>query len=210
MRRNLGLSALILVPLVMALATGCGGAASAVTPAASFTPGAVGAPIAVPTLTTTPTLASTATPTATSTLTPSPTADSTETSRQTGLTRDAALPTHVPLIGPITPSRLFTAPAPTAPAFPSGPRVITLADSGKIIPFNVGDEFLLSLGPGATWIPGPLDLAVVRPIPGTPGLYQTVAPGRVVISIDIEPPCRNLHPPCMLPTRLFVVTIDVS
>lgn len=197
--RSLSLFTVLLVLPAAALVAGCAATALAVTPAAmpsipvatipgsTITPAPTSSP--APSDTSSPTFTGipTSVPTAASTLAPTPV--------------DTAVPTQAPLVP------LNTA---TAPIFPSGPLVISLADSGRVFPLNVGDEFELALGPGAVWNPTPADLAVVRPVAGAPGIYQTIGPGNVVIQITIEPPCRSSHPPCMLPSRLFVVTITVG
>ncbi len=184
---------LVFLTGMLILISGCSGQASANVNSVS--------PTSAPTssLGETPTAAVNPTDRPTSTTLPTPTIVPTITApapSETPVSAPTALP--VPTTPPVTPQ-------------PSSVRLITPADNGKIIYLGIGEEFLLQLGLNINeWKPNPNDLTVVTPVTGTPNLYRTIGAGTVVISLDLEPPCRPAHPPCLMPTVLFKTTLVVK
>ncbi len=187
---------LLLLTIMVMLLVGCNGQLSATMNSLPSTPAPSSAPSGTPTVTIAATLTQPATPV---NPTNSPAPNITQTSTSVGLTAT-----------PLSPPTALPAPAmPTAPLQSPAVRGITRADNGKTVYLRVGEEFLLQLGSSTDWKPTPSDLRVVRPVPGTPNLYQTFAPGTIRVSLGLEPPCRTAHPPCLMPTVLFQVTIVV-
>jgi hypothetical protein len=91
-----------------------------------------------------------------------------------------------------------------------------LADEGKTLQFTVGEAFLLFLDQGMTWTvrestPGILTgvLTSYRP-KDSQGYYQATNPGQTTLSATGDLSCRQAKPPCMVPSRIFQVTIVVK
>lgn len=92
---------------------------------------------------------------------------------------------------------------------------VTLADQGRTIQMHVGQRFLLKLGEEYEWtvtVTDPsvlsrvMNIAVVR---GAQGVYQAVKTGQASLVASGDPRCRQLQPPCELPSRFFQVQIVV-
>jgi hypothetical protein len=51
------------------------------------------------------------------------------------------------------------------------------------------------------------NIAVVR---GAQGVYDALRAGTVTLTATGDPACRQSQPPCMMPSRVFMVTIVVK
>jgi hypothetical protein len=96
------------------------------------------------------------------------------------------------------------------------PQRVTLADAGATVELPFGRTFLLYLGgPPPAWqveVANPrvvsrvVNIMVIR---GAQGVYKALAPGRTTLTAIGSWPCRQAHPPCMMPDRVFRITIVV-
>ena len=104
--------------------------------------------------------------------------------------------------------------APTA-GHASDLRTITLADDGATVSVAVGEQVLVKLGTDLVWtvqISDPTVLVRVRGVAlivGAQGLYAAAKAGTTLVTAIGDAACRTAVPPCMVPTRLFSVTIVV-
>jgi hypothetical protein len=94
---------------------------------------------------------------------------------------------------------------------------ITLDDNGKTFNFHVGDAFLLNLGTDRyDWTvtidnQNVIGLRMgVTVIEGAQGLFDALGVGTATLSASGDPLCRKSSPPCMMPTILFKVTLNVE
>jgi hypothetical protein len=124
--------------------------------------------------------------------------------------------TTVPFSTPV-PSDLTTATGiPTEAPTGSAPNTVTLDNNNKQITLHVGDSFLLKLGQEYDWSPVIDDQDVVSRIPnisvivGAQGIYLAHKPGTATLTATGDAPCRQSKPPCMVPTLLFTLHIDVQ
>jgi predicted secreted protein len=97
------------------------------------------------------------------------------------------------------------------------PQTVTLAQDGETLRMRVGQTFLLALGaPPPDWKVTVADQGVlsrevnVLVVRGAQGIYRAVAPGTTTLRATASYPCRTANPPCMVPERLFQVTVEVS
>ncbi len=124
--------------------------------------------------------------------------------------------TVVPAFGSSAPLPTTAFQSNPTPAAPTGALTITLADNEKTINLRVGQLFLVELGPRFQWQPSAADLAVISPVTGVTlpagaqGMFAARAAGKVIIQVGIEAPCRNAHPPCMMPEQLIRITLAVQ
>jgi len=94
--------------------------------------------------------------------------------------------------------------------------IITLDDEGKTIQMAVGESFLLKLGEQYDWAVTISDQSVVSRVKniavvrGAQGVYDALQAGTVTLTATGDPACRQSQPPCMMPSRLFTVTIVVT
>jgi hypothetical protein len=94
-------------------------------------------------------------------------------------------------------------------------RTITLADDGATVSVAVGEQVLVKLGTDLVWIvqiSDPTVLVRVRGVAlivGAQGLYAAAKTGTTLVTAIGDAACRTAVPPCMVPTRLFSVTIVV-
>ena len=94
-------------------------------------------------------------------------------------------------------------------------RTITRADDGATVSVAVGAEVLVKLGTDLEWsvqVTDPTVLARVRGVAlvvGAQGLYAAAKAGTTLITAIGDAACRTAVPPCMVPSRLFSVTIVV-
>jgi hypothetical protein len=141
-----------------------------------------------------------------------------------------ATPTVI-VVSPPVPSDLASAsPTPQTSATPrpappattertSGPvsdlRTITLADDGATVSVAVGEHVLVKLGTDLVWTVQIADPTVLVPIRGVAlivgaqGLYSAAKAGTILVTAIGDASCRTAVPPCMVPSRLFSVTIVV-
>ena len=111
------------------------------------------------------------------------------------------------------PTTLPTAAPTSAP--PSDVRTITIADDGATVRVAVGERVLVKLGTDLVWtvqIEDPAVLVRVRGVAlivGAQGLYAGEKAGSTLITAAGDAACRTAVPPCMVPTRLFSVTVVV-
>ncbi len=96
------------------------------------------------------------------------------------------------------------------------PKTITLDDQGKTIQMTVGQSFLLKLGEEYAWevtlgdqnvVSRAVNITVVR---GAQGIYRAHQAGTTTLTATGDPQCRQSQPPCMVPSRVFTVTIVVQ
>lgn len=122
----------------------------------------------------------------------------------------AEFPTH-PIYPPIV------EPDPPLPAPPDAPvssdaRQITLADDGSTVNLAVGASFVLNLQDGAMWSVNVDDssvLALQSPTPAQ-GTFVGKAAGTATLQAIGSLPCRQTHPACMTPDRVFRVKVVVG
>lgn len=104
---------------------------------------------------------------------------------------------------------------PAASPDATGLVTITTADEGSTIEIAVGQRLLVELGTGLDWtvtVTDPLVLALVPRITivrGAQGLYVGKTAGSATITAVGDPACRKSSPPCMAPSRLVSVTVNV-
>jgi hypothetical protein len=117
----------------------------------------------------------------------------------------------------ILPPAAGTLPAGASAKVLRSPQRVTLADAGATVELPVGRTFLLYLGgPPPAWqveVANPrvvsrvVNIMVIR---GAQGVYKALAPGRTRLTAIGSWPCRQAHPPCMVPDRVFQITIVVQ
>ena len=97
------------------------------------------------------------------------------------------------------------------------PEAVTLEDEGKMVSMKVGDRFLLNLGTDTyEWTLAIDDQAVlsrvknVMTIQGSQGLYQALKVGTTQLHADGNPLCAQAKPACMMPSRLFTITVLIQ
>jgi hypothetical protein len=116
---------------------------------------------------------------------------------------------------------LTSAPSSPSPAATPGSLVVTLGDVDKTVTMHVGERFLLNLGLGGElepydWQAVPTDPSIVSRVPnvltvrGSQGLYEAHKPGQTELTATGEAQCRQLQPPCAVPSRSFNVTVQVE
>jgi hypothetical protein len=94
-------------------------------------------------------------------------------------------------------------------------RTITLADDGATASVAVGERVLVKLGTDLEWtvqLTDPTVLVQVRGVAlivGAQGLYGAAKAGSTLVTAIGDAACRTAVPPCMVPSRLFSVTIVV-
>jgi hypothetical protein len=114
---------------------------------------------------------------------------------------------------PGTSARPLPTPRPTSP--PSDTRTITLADDGATVHVAIGARVLVKLGTDLVWTVQVGDPAVLVPVRGVAlvvgaqGLYTAAKAGSTLVTATGDAACRTAVPPCMVPTRLFSVTVIV-
>jgi hypothetical protein len=97
------------------------------------------------------------------------------------------------------------------------PDGITLSDNGKTFVMHVGESFLLKLGMDIyDWtvevdnqdiLHREMNVMVIR---GAQGIYIAQNPGTVILSASGNPSCQQSKPPCMMPSILFRITVNVQ
>jgi len=96
------------------------------------------------------------------------------------------------------------------------PTTITQENNNQTIELNVGDTFLLKLGEEYMWnveidnddvVSRVKNIAIIR---GAQGVYEAKMHGSAILSAAGDLPCREEVPPCMAPTILFKIQINVS
>lgn len=94
---------------------------------------------------------------------------------------------------------------------------VTLVDNGKSINLKVGDSFVLNLG--SDFYDWTVDVdnqnVISREIGvtvtiGAQGIYLTHAPGIAKLTAVGNPQCLNSTPPCLAPSILFEITVNVQ
>ena len=116
--------------------------------------------------------------------------------------------------------------SPTGRTGPPGPPVtsrgiLTVADSGTTIRLRSGQEVTVLLGPGGMMMwgrPAAVGSAVIRvsasggypsSLPAR-GVFRAVAPGTAHLTAATDAKCLHTTPRCMIPQRLWQVTVIVS
>ena len=93
---------------------------------------------------------------------------------------------------------------------------VTLADDGRTITLQPGQQALLNLGGELDWTLDVDDetivsrVAGVTVVPGAQAIYQANRVGQTVLSATSDPACRKAQPACAQPSRTFKVTIVVQ
>ncbi len=147
--------------------------------------------------------------------TPGPTQPAASVPSTTPSGSGAATPaaTDAPTQAQLTPEPTLTTPGEPAAG---DAKIITLDDNGKTIQMSVGESFLLKLGEQYEWAVTVSDqnvvsrvkyIAVVR---GAQGVYDALQAGTATLTATGDPACRQSQPPCMMPSRLFTLTIVVT
>lgn len=97
-----------------------------------------------------------------------------------------------------------------------GGLTITLADQGKTINVEVGQQFLVNLGGGYGWrvafeeLKNIVAVPTLLPILGAQGIFQPVASGTVSFKAKGVPECNKDQPPCAQTPVEFEVTIAIE
>jgi hypothetical protein len=124
----------------------------------------------------------------------------------------SASPTAQASVRPL-PTPLPTTEPPSGHA--SDLRTITLADDRATVSVAVGEQVLVKLGTDLEWTVQMSDTTVlvrvrgVALIVGAQGLYAAAKAGPTLVTAIGDAACRTAVPPCMVPSRLFSVTIVV-
>jgi len=99
----------------------------------------------------------------------------------------------------------------------AGSSEIGFNDNGKTFHFHVGDSFLLNLGADVyDWSVTVDNQDVFRMkmgvmvIKGAQGIFEALQPGTATLTAGGDPRCRQVVPPCGMPTILFRVTLVVE
>lgn len=109
--------------------------------------------------------------------------------------------------------------APTQPTSPGQiviPGALTLADNGRTIAMQPGEQFLLFLGDDYLWNVAPADPGILsrdegkQTIEGAQGVYVARAPGTTALNAVGDPACRLAEPPCLAPSISFTVNVEVQ
>lgn len=96
------------------------------------------------------------------------------------------------------------------------PRTVTLEDSGKSIKLQIGQSLLLKLGDTYEWnvdidnqkvLSRVMNIMVVK---GAQGVYEPHSLGNVKLTAVGNPQCLHSVPPCMMPSILFTLDIEVT
>jgi hypothetical protein len=94
-------------------------------------------------------------------------------------------------------------------------RTITLADDGATVSVAVGEQVLVKLGTDLVWTVQMTDPTILVRVPGVAlivgaqGLYAAAKAGTTLVTAIGDAACRTAVPQCMVPSRLFSVTIVV-
>lgn len=128
----------------------------------------------------------------------------------------SGLITALPASTSITGGTLST-PVPAPTLAPGEQLVITMASAGQTYSLKVGERFLVNMGEGLLdWTVTVQDPSIVSRvigilvIKGAQGVYEAKAPGTTTLSITGDPFCRKSTPPCMMPSRIVMVTLVVK
>ena len=111
------------------------------------------------------------------------------------------------------PEATFT-PAPPAP----GEQTFTTADQGRTVTLHVGDQFTLALDAGYLWSVSISDETLLQKmteeVAGKGGAYRgqfrALEPGQVELTAGGDPLCLQANPPCMMPSQLFRLIINIE
>jgi len=85
-------------------------------------------------------------------------------------------------------------------------RDITMADNGGSVDVTVGDTLRLDLDSGYDWAVSVSDVSVLAENDGT---YLASLPGQATLTATGNPFCLSSTPPCLMPSLLFTVTVNV-
>lgn len=124
-------------------------------------------------------------------------------------------PSAAPSASPAPRSSAGPTPTPRPTTPPPDTRTITLANDGSTVHVAIGARVLVKLGTDLVWtvqVANPAVLARVRGVAlivGAQGLYAAVRAGSTLVTATGDAACRTAVPPCMVPTRLFSVTVIV-
>lgn len=109
----------------------------------------------------------------------------------------------------------------TVPGSSGQPIVLTRFDGGQVVTLAVGQTLAVDLT-GSSFMPwtepDTSDPAVLSRQSGSAdamtgdayGTFLAVSPGKAVISSVGNPACRNVTPPCELPSQAWMVTVNVT
>jgi hypothetical protein len=96
------------------------------------------------------------------------------------------------------------------------PQTITLANDGETITLHVDEQFLLKLGEECDWTVTVADQSIVSRVVnitvvrGAQGVYEAHKAGSTTLTATGDPVCRQLQPPCAMPSRLFQINMVVQ
>ncbi len=134
----------------------------------------------------------------------------------TALAIPAVTPTLSPSPTATAPARTSTPASPTTPTNPTQPARLTvkLADDGKTLTLQVGDQFLLDLDTNYVWQVTVSDTSIVNHVPNTggkdnQGLFATYRQGSATLTANGTPLCYNTVPRCLMPSRSFSLRINI-
>jgi hypothetical protein len=84
---------------------------------------------------------------------------------------------------------------------------LTLADNGRTLYMNIGDELRLNLDYGYSWSMASISDPTV--IAGAQAGYFAFANGTSTLTMTGSPQCLNSTPPCAVPSIVFTITVIV-
>ena len=118
------------------------------------------------------------------------------------------------------PLEAAASPQPTVTPIPPipGPQTITFANNKQTITLNTGQQFTLELDAGYTWTVTISDETILhvisQDVKGKGGVYsgllETLQAGQAQLTAAGEPLCRQIKPPCGMPSLLFQLTVTVQ
>lgn len=138
----------------------------------------------------------------------------------TGTTASTA---HVTTTGPTAVPRTTSTALTTTTAGPQSGGMITVTDSasGETIMLHLGQSLRIMLSGSSIdrWsTPSASDPSILQGQPSgilpTPGSaiaqFRGAAVGQATVTASEDPDCRNLTPPCAMPSRVFTLTVDIA
>ena len=87
--------------------------------------------------------------------------------------------------------------------------VISVADGGGTVQLKQGDQFSLDLTEGYAWTVSVADENIVGAAQGGQGTYEARQPGSTQLLVSGDPACLRSRVGCLMPSRVFQITILV-
>jgi hypothetical protein len=87
---------------------------------------------------------------------------------------------------------------------------IVPGDAGQTARVPVSQQLRLDLPEGYMWTVSVADPTLVGEVPGAPGVYEALAPGRTSLAVNGDPACYRAGHGCLLPSLSFQVQLVVT